>query len=443
MVLSLWLSLAVQGYPWTERYTLLSTIAVVLYYLCAEAFNLYRGHRGDPGQTEISTVLASWSAVAIATLFLGYAFKVTQEYSRLAIGTWFLLAPMLLGGWRAVGRQYVRYLRAHGYNSRTVAIVGMGEQGLRVAEVLQRAPWMGLRLVGAFDDRVPVPGRLPDVLPCPLLGTVSDLLDKAKSGKLDIVYVTLPLTGKERIVHLLRALSDTTASVYIVPDMFLFNMFHGRWVQVGSLPAVSVFETPFYGIDGRVKRAEDIVISSLVLLLLAIPMLLIAAGVKLSSPGPVIFKQRRYGLDGKVFSIWKFRTMTVCEDGAKIRQATRNDARVTPFGAFLRRTSLDELPQFINVLTGSMSVVGPRPHATCHNEHYRKLIQGYMVRHKVRPGITGWAQANGWRGQTETVEEMERRVEHDLWYIRNWSVLLDLKIILLTLVRGWRGSNAY
>jgi putative colanic acid biosynthesis UDP-glucose lipid carrier transferase len=233
-------------------------------------------------------------------------------------------------------------------------------------------------------------------------------------------------------------------SVYIVPDMFLFSMFHGKWVQVGQVPAVSVFETPFYGIDGWLKRCEDIVIASLVLLLMALPMSLIAVAIKLTSSGPVIFKQRRYGLDGKVFHIWKFRTMTVREDHSEaLKQAQRNDSRVTRLGGFLRRSSLDELPQFFNVLAGTMSVVGPRPHATAHNERYRKMIQGYMVRHKVRPGITGWAQANGWRGETDTLDKMEARVEHDLWYIRNWSVLLDLKIIIHTALRGWRSVNAY
>jgi putative colanic acid biosynthesis UDP-glucose lipid carrier transferase len=277
------------------------------------------------------------------------------------------------------------------------------------------------------------------------MGTTRDLVEKAKTGRIDIVYVTtVPLSDKGRIIALLDELSDTTASVYIVPDSFLFSMFHGHWVQVGQLPAVSVFETPFYGVEGWLKRLEDIVIASLVLVLMAIPMSLIAILLKLTSPGPILFKQRRYGLDGQVFHIWKFRTMSVCEDSDDgLEQARRNDARVTRFGRFLRQFSLDELPQFFNVLGGSMSVVGPRPHATAHNEHYRKRIKGYMVRHKVRPGITGWAQANGWRGETDTLDKMEARVEYDLWYIRNWSVVLDLKIIFQTALKGWRGVNAY
>jgi putative colanic acid biosynthesis UDP-glucose lipid carrier transferase len=216
-----------------------------------------------------------------------------------------------------------------------------------------------------------------------------------------------------------------------------------RWIALDGIPTVSVYETPFYGVDGSLKRIEDVVLSSLILLLIAIPMVLIAIGVKLSSPGPVLFKQTRYGLDGRRIAVWKFRSMSVTEDGAHVPQAQKNDPRVTKFGAFLRATSLDELPQFINVLRGEMSIVGPRPHAVAHNEAYRKQINGYMLRHKVKPGITGWAQINGWRGETDTLEKMEGRIEHDLWYIRSWSVLLDLKIILQTVFRGFAGRNVY
>jgi len=221
------------------------------------------------------------------------------------------------------------------------------------------------------------------------------------------------------------------------------SMFHGRWVHVGDLPAVSVFETPFFGVGGWIKRTEDLVLGGLFTAIAAVPMLCIALAVRLESPGPIIFKQRRYGLDGEEFRIWKFRTMTTAQDGDDVPQAQRGDARLTRIGGFLRRTSLDELPQLLNVLGGSMSIVGPRPHATAHNEFYRRVIPHYMVRHKVRPGISGWAQANGWRGETDTLEKMRARVEYDLWYIRNWSVPLDLKILLFTLLRVWRSDDAY
>ncbi len=260
---------------------------------------------------------------------------------------------------------------------------------------------------------------------------------------IDFVYITLPMHPEDRIVQLIDALADTTASVYVIPDFFVFDLLHARWFNLGSLPIVSVFESPFHGVDGWLKRAEDLLLGSLILLLISPLLLVIALAVRLSSPGPVIFRQRRYGLNGQIVEVWKFRSMTVCEDGDHILQAQIVDSRITPFGALLRRTSLDELPQFFNVLQGSMSIVGPRPHAVAHNEQYRRLIHGYMLRHKVKPGITGWAQVNGWRGETDTLEKMEKRIEFDLAYMRNWSLWLDLKIIWLTIWKGFSGKNAY
>ncbi len=444
VAVALWVGLKLYQYPWEARYSLLLAMASVLYLLLGEFFGIHRKLRTDPLRSETFAIVGAWSAVVVAILFLGYAFKVTHLYSRLAIGSWFLLTPVFLGSWRGVVRAVSSNLRMRGYNTRSVAIVGAGAQGLGVAEAILGAPWMGLRFLGIYDDRARSPERLPADMPGPLLGTLSDLLEKARQHKIDIVYITtIPISDHKRIAALLEALADTTVSVYIVPDLFLFTMFHGSWVQVGKLPAVSVFETPFYGADGWIKRAEDIVIATIAVALFAVPMLLIAIAVKVTSPGPVLFKQRRYGLDGSEFRMWKFRTMTVCEDGDEIQQAQKGDRRVTPLGRFLRRASFDELPQFFNVLGGSMSVVGPRPHAASHNEYYRKLIKRYMVRHKVRPGITGWAQANGWRGETGSLMKMEARVEYDLWYIRNWTLFLDLKIILVTLFRGWRGENTY
>ena len=219
----------------------------------------------------------------------------------------------------------------------------------------------------------------------------------------------------------------------MVPDIFLFDLIQARIDHVNGLPVLAVCETPFYGVNGVVKRISDLVLAALILVLISPVLAAIAAAVKLSSPGPVIFRQRRYGLDGREIVVYKFRTMTVTEDGPVVAQATRNDSRVTPLGAILRRTSLDELPQFVNVIQGRMSIVGPRPHAVAHNEMYRKLIKSYMIRHKVRPGITGWAQVNGLRGETDTVEKMRARVAYDLDYLRNWSLALDLKIIWKTI----------
>ena len=251
------------------------------------------------------------------------------------------------------------------------------------------------------------------------------------------------MASQPRIHKLLSELRDTTASIYFVPDIFTFDLIQARMDSIHGIPVVAVCETPFYGVSGLLKTLSDYLLAAVSLVLICPLLLGIALGIKLSSPGPVLFKQRRYGLDGKQISVYKFRTMTVLEDGDQIRQATRDDGRITPFGRFLRRTSLDELPQFINVLQGRMSIVGPRPHAVAHNEMYRKLIDGYMVRHKVKPGITGWAQVNGLRGETETVEKMRERIEYDLAYLRNWSLRLDLKILLRTILLVFRDRSAY
>jgi putative colanic acid biosynthesis UDP-glucose lipid carrier transferase len=235
---------------------------------------------------------------------------------------------------------------------------------------------------------------------------------------------------------------DTTASIYFVPDLSAFDLMQARFGEVRGMPLVAVRESPFRGINGVLKRASDIVLASAMLLIVAPLMIAIAFGVRKSSPGSILFRQRRYGLDGKEFKVYKFRTMTVCEDG-QINQATRNDSRVTPFGQFLRRSSLDELPQLFNVLEGHMSLVGPRPHAVSHNEHYRKLVSGYMLRHKVRPGLTGLAQVNGMRGETNDLEKMYQRVQFDLDYLKNWSLGLDARILIKTVLIIFRDRGAY
>jgi putative colanic acid biosynthesis UDP-glucose lipid carrier transferase len=352
-----------------------------------------------------------------------------------------ITALILLCCWRLGLRIILRRFRGQGYNTRTVAIAGASESGTQVANLINASPWMGLNLVGCFDDRQQSSERLN--WEGPLEGNFSNLLDRARTRDIDVVYITLPMKASERIDALLTKLSDTTTSVYVIPEPFWLNLMHSRLINLGPLPTISVFETPFYGLNGWFKRLQDIVLASIILMMISVPMLLIAIGVKLSSPGPIFFKQKRYGLDGQEIDVWKFRSMRVCENGAKVTQAKRNDHRITAFGSFLRRTSLDELPQFINVLQGDMSIVGPRPHAVAHNEQYRALIRGYMLRHKVKPGITGWAQINGWRGETDTIDKMEKRVQHDLWYIKNWSFWLDLKIIFLTLFKGFIGKNAY
>ena len=300
-----------------------------------------------------------------------------------------------------------------------------------------------MRLAGVYDDRRVERTVEASAEPMQLAGNFAGLVEDARAGRIDYVFIALPTRAEKRIVELVNRLADTTATVYVIPDLFISDLMRAQWTTLGGLPAVSVFDSPFDGVNGWLKRAEDLALGALFLALAALPMLAIAIGVALSSPGAVLFRQRRYGLNGRVVEVLKFRTMTAADDGAKVVQARHDDPRITRFGRFLRASSLDELPQLLNVLAGSMSLVGPRPHAVAHNEEYRRLIHGYMLRHKVKPGITGWAQVNGWRGETDTLEKMQKRVAHDLEYVQNWSLWLDLRILAMTFVVVASRRNAY
>ncbi|MCB9591957.1 MAG: undecaprenyl-phosphate glucose phosphotransferase [Sandaracinaceae bacterium] len=431
------------GRAWTDHDTVATGGAALLFLFAAEAAGLYQAWRGVPLRKELFRVFLSWTFVVTVLLFGAFVLKESETFSRLVTVSWFLAAPVVVSTWRSVVRLALQEMRKRGRNTRRVAIAGMTEMGERVAKSIQESPWLGMQLLGFFDDRTPERCHELESEFGDCIGGFDDLVKWARDGDIDLIYVALPLKAEPRVNAILRKLADTTASVYMVPDFFVFDLLHGRWSQLDDIPVVSVFETPFYGVSGWVKRFEDIVLGSLFLAIASVPMLLVAIGIKLTSRGPIFFQQRRYGLNGEVIPVLKFRTMTVAEDGGAVTQAKKNDSRITPFGAFLRRMSLDELPQLLHVVTGSMSLVGPRPHAVAHNEEYRQRIHGYMLRHKVKPGLTGWAQVNGWRGETDTLHKMEMRVEHDLEYIRRWGLLFDLKIIFLTVFGSKVRQNAY
>jgi putative colanic acid biosynthesis UDP-glucose lipid carrier transferase len=350
--------------------------------------------------------------------------------------TWFCVTPLMLYGVH-IARSRVQWAISNGALAPSYLIIGANGVGF---ELLRRLPRKGF--LGFFDFRSA--DRLPDTIdPAHLVGHCRDVADFARKHGVTAIYIALPLSNVPRIGEMVRELRDTTASIYFVPDVFAFDLVQGRLVEINGMPAISVCDTPFHGMDAVMKRATDIILASSALFVLAPLMTLIALAVKLTSAGPVLFRQRRYGLNGEEIMVYKFRSMTVCEDGAVVTQAKKQDQRVTSLGRILRSTSLDELPQLLNVLEGKMSVVGPRPHAVAHNELYRKLINGYMIRHKVRPGITGWAQVNGLRGETDTVEKMRERVRFDLEYLSHWSPWMDLKIICKTLWVIARDQNAY
>ena len=382
-------------------------------------------------------MIAGWIVIVALLLMLGWATRTMGSFDERVLVSWVALTPVaMFGAHLLVPTILPRLLAAEGLQ-KTAVIAGANDLGRGLAARLRANPLHGVSFAGYFDDRAS--GRINEKV----LGPIGELGDYVRAHNIEIIYIALPMASQPRILKVLEELRDTTASIYFVPDIFVFDLIQARVDSIGDLPVVAVCETPFYGFNGLVKRVSDYVIASVILVLIAPLLAAIAIGVKLSSPGPTLFKQRRYGVDGRKIVVYKFRTMTVAEDGDVVRQATKNDSRITRFGAFLRKTSLDELPQFINVLQGRMSVVGPRPHAVAHNELYRKLIRGYMIRHKVRPGITGLAQVNGYRGETDTVEKMKARIEYDIAYLRNWSLVLDLQIILKTVVVVLKKQNAY
>jgi len=384
---------------------------------------------------------SQWGLVVGLLLLFGLLVDILRLFDTNMLATWVVLTPATQGLIHVLVPIALPKLIATRGES-TAIVIGANDLGRAMARSLASDPYSKTRVLAFFDDRELT--RLANVVEAPISGRIDRVTDFIRSNHTDKVFIALPMASQPRILKLLDELRDTTASIYFVPDIFMYDMIQARVDTVVGLPVVAVCETPFHGTAGMMKRLSDLFIASSALIMLGPLMLLIALAIKFSMPGPVLFRQRRYGLDGHEIFVWKFRSMKVAEDEAEVRQATRGDDRITPLGRFMRRTSLDELPQFFNVLGGRMSVVGPRPHAVAHNEIYRKLIKGYMIRHKVKPGITGLAQVNGARGETETVDKMEKRIRYDLEYLRDWSLWLDLIIIWKTVWQAFgRDPNAY
>ncbi|NGZ88040.1 undecaprenyl-phosphate glucose phosphotransferase [Duganella aceris] len=400
----------------------------------------YRNWRAGRMLAYARDILSGWAVTVAILLFLGSVSGMNSHFDHAVVLTWFIVTPL------AVLLTHVAASALVGGPNRkdeirSAVVIGANDVGLKFASVIERNPNLFMQMEGYFDDRAEE--RRPAEMRHPMLGNMSEVAAYVRAHQIKMIYISQPISAQPRIRKLLDELQDTTASVYFLPDIYVFDLMQARFDNVGGMPVIAICETPFTGLDGFVKRGSDIVLGLLIQLMLLPIMLVIALAVKLTSPGPVIFRQRRYGLYGEEIIVYKFRSMSVAEDGAKVVQATRNDQRVTRIGGFLRRSSLDELPQFINVLQGRMSIVGPRPHAVAHNEQYRKLIKGYMLRHKVKPGITGWAQVNGMRGETETLDKMEARIRYDLDYVRRWSLWLDIWIIVRTIAVVLKRENAH
>ena len=425
------------GLEWLLLY---GCIGWILYHAGASYLSFYGSWRVYSLARELLQVALVWflsfSCVALAALLL----FSDEAHVRSVLLPWGAVVGMGMLCYRGLLRLFLHRLRELGLNNHNVAIVGCSPSAERLKKGFEAAPWMGFRVVGQYDKLrtgVEADSTALNVL------DVQELIRLARNGQIDRAYVTWEMSREADIRELIEALADTTVSLFLIPDLLVSDLMYSRVEPINDVVTVSIYDSPAYGPTGSLKRVEDIVLSLVILGIVSLPMLLIALAVKFTSAGPVLFKQTRYGLDGRPIKVYKFRTMKVMEDGSVVTQATRYDSRITPVGAFLRRTSLDELPQFINVLQGRMSIVGPRPHAVAHNEQYRGLIHGYMLRHKVKPGITGWAQINGWRGETDTLEKMQKRVELDHDYIRHWSLAFDLKIIFITAFKGFFDKNAY
>jgi putative colanic acid biosysnthesis UDP-glucose lipid carrier transferase len=398
------------------------------------------------------TIVPRWSAIAFASITrwlillallfaIGYATKTSEEFSRRLVLTWAVVTPAPLILVSILLHEIVRRFMLAPDNMRSAVVAGYNDVSQVLLERVKADPALGLRVIGFFDDRSVERLGLTQV--GGLLGGLSDLPEYVQTHKTDVIFVALPMRQVQRVVDLLDELRDTTASIYFVPDIFVMDLIQSRTADISGVPVVAMCETPFQGTRGVIKRFMDVSISTIALILLTPLLAAIGLLIKISSPGPVIFRQRRYGLDGQIIDVYKFRTMTVTEDGAQVQQAMRDDTRVTPIGRFLRRYSIDELPQLFNVIEGSMSLVGPRPHAVAHNEEYRRLIKGYMIRHKVLPGITGLAQVNGCRGEISQLEDMKARIDYDLDYLRHWSPWLDIRIIFRTALQLWSDRKAY
>ncbi|NRR31616.1 undecaprenyl-phosphate glucose phosphotransferase [Oxalobacteraceae bacterium] len=427
-----------------EPFTGYSLVLMILAFFISSAvyqhIDPYRTWRSGRMLAYARDMLAGWGVTVAILLFLGSVSGLSYHYDQNVVLSWFAVTPfLLLSGHLAVRK----FGTDPGRDSevRSVVIIGANDVGVKFAATIEKNPNLFMSVRGFFDDRTE--DRRPAEMKHPMLGKMSDIALFVREKQIKMIFISQPISAQPRITKLLDELQDTTASVYFLPDIYVFDLMQARFDNVGGMPVIAICETPFTGFNSMVKRASDIILATLIQIMLAPIMLAVAVAIKATSPGPVIFRQRRYGLYGEEIIVYKFRSMTVAEDGAKVVQATKNDQRVTRVGAFLRKSSLDELPQFINVLQGRMSIVGPRPHAVAHNEQYRKLIKGYMLRHKVKPGITGWAQVNGLRGETETLDKMEARIRYDLDYLRSWSLWLDLWIILRTVTVVLKRENAH
>lgn len=396
--------------------------------------------------SQVGRVFVAWSGVFITLVIAGFLFKVSHEVSRVWIVSWYIGGLGAILAARAGAGGMVRYWMRTGRLERRVVIVGGGERGLHLIEALRASSASDIKICGVFDDRGDQ--RVPeDIAGYPKLGTVDELVRFARSNRIDLLIMALPLSAERRVLEMMRKVWVLPVDIRLSALDAPLRMTAGTYSYVGNVPFYNLYDKPLSDWDYVLKMLEDRILAALFLFFLSPLLAVIAVAIKLDSRGPVFFKQRRYGFNNELVEVYKFRTLRhESADANASKLVTANDDRVTKVGRFLRRSSFDELPQFITVLMGGMSIVGPRPHAIlakAGDELYGDVVDGYFARHRVKPGITGWAQINGWRGETDTREKIQRRTEHDLYYIENWSLLFDLYIIARTPLSMVQGENAF
>lgn len=425
-----------------QDYRSLVLFAIFCVVLIFPAFNLYASWRAQSLIKQARTIVLAWFTVILLMIIILFSLKTSSDYSRLWLGWWMVLGLSFLLIFRMCIYGFLQHQRMKGKNFRCVVVVGAGDLGKKLINQVNDSPWTGFKIVGVFDDKQQLHGE--SIEGYTVSGGIAKMESFIASNHVDEVWIALPLRAERRVKELLFTLRHHTVNIKLILDIFGFSLLNHSMTEIAGLPVVNISDTPMGGSNQVVKALEDRLLALCIFILISPLLLLIALAIKLTSTGPVLFKQKRHGWDGEIINVYKFRTMKKHnEENGQVKQAYKGDERITPFGAFLRRTSLDELPQFYNVLQGRMSIVGPRPHAIQHNEIYKDQVNQYMLRHMVKPGITGWAQVNGLRGETDTLDKMKKRVEFDLYYIENWSLWFDLKIIWLTLFRGFSCKNAY
>jgi putative colanic acid biosysnthesis UDP-glucose lipid carrier transferase len=413
------------------------------------ALGIYQSWRGKPLYDLLSRVAGGWVMVEITGVLISFSLHRSDNLSRLWLLYWALATIVLLIVTKVIVYSILRGLRREGFNQRAVAIVGGAPYGRFLIEQMRSRPEAGFSPVVVFDEDSTInhyedPDAANAIDGVPVERDYQRMIQLVRQRAIRELWLALPISKEKAIHRFVMDLRNDFVNIRFIPDVRSLTLFNQPMVELLGVPAINLAASPITDLRVLPKRVFDRLFALAALTALSPVMLVIAAMVKLSSPGPVFFRQKRKGIDGNQFEIYKFRSMKMHkEEAGKITQATRRDPRITAVGAFLRRTSLDELPQFINVLRGEMSVVGPRPHALEHDDIYKDLVKGYMHRYRIKPGITGWAQINGYRGETDRIEKMMGRVKLDLYYMQHWSFWLDIKIVVLTLWKGFVGSNAY